>query len=87
VFCFIFIKGDVRNRSHIIGASVSAQIISRKVTQEGEVVPYYHTRIDVKFDNSDENVLLIWPATIVHEINERSPFYNVCHFYNFLFQN
>ncbi len=77
------IKGDVRNRSHIIGASVSAQIISRKVTQEGEVIPYYHTQIDVKFDNSDENVFLIWPATIVHEINERSPFYNVYYFYNF----
>ncbi|CAM5999846.1 unnamed protein product, partial [Sphagnum balticum] len=66
---------DVRNRSHIIGASVKAWLISRKVTQEGEIVPYYHTNIEVKFDNSDEDVFLIWPATIIHEINTESPFY------------
>ncbi|XP_054155249.1 G protein-activated inward rectifier potassium channel 3-like [Oppia nitens] len=75
--CLMFRICDVRNRSHIIGASVSAQIISRKVTQEGEVISYYHTYIPVKFDNSNANVLLIWPATIVHEIDEKSPFYNL----------
>lgn len=69
--------GDVRNRSHIIGASISAQVISRKVTLEGEVIPYYHTHLEVKFDNLD-GLFLIWPATIVHEISENSPFYTLC---------
>ncbi|CAG2113290.1 unnamed protein product [Medioppia subpectinata] len=75
--CLMFRICDVRNRSHIIGASVSAQIISRKVTQEGEVISYYHTHIDANFDSSDANVFLIWPATIVHIIDEKSPFFNM----------
>ncbi|GBN57097.1 Inward rectifier potassium channel irk-1, partial [Araneus ventricosus] len=31
----------------------------------------------VKFDDAGDRVFLIWPATIVHEINENSPFYNM----------
>ncbi|CAG2172516.1 unnamed protein product [Oppiella nova] len=76
--CLMFRICDVRNRSHIIGASVSAQIISRKVTQEGEVISYYHTHIEANFDSSNANdVFLIWPATIVHIIDEKSPFFNL----------
>ena len=47
------------------------------MTLESEIIPYYHTQINVKFDDSNDNVFLIWPATIVHEIDENSPFYNV----------
>ncbi|GFR04202.1 ATP-sensitive inward rectifier potassium channel 12 [Trichonephila clavata] len=72
--CFMFRVGDMR-KSHIIGATVSAQVIRRKTTAEGEVIPYYHTLLDVRFDNGGNSVFLIWPATIVHEINENSPFY------------
>ncbi|XP_053213545.1 ATP-sensitive inward rectifier potassium channel 12-like [Panonychus citri] len=75
--CLMFRLGDVRNRSHIIGASISALVIDRKVTSEGEVVPYYHNRVEVKFDNSDSNVFLVWPATIVHEVDSSSPFYSM----------
>lgn len=72
--CFMFRVGDMR-KSHIIGATISAQIIRRKTTAEGEVIPYYHTPLDVRFDDGGDDVFLIWPATIVHEINEMSPFY------------
>ncbi|XP_015791199.1 G protein-activated inward rectifier potassium channel 3-like [Tetranychus urticae] len=75
--CLMFRVGDVRNRSHIIGASISALVIDRKITSEGEVIPYYHNRVDVKFDNSDSNVFLVWPATIVHEVDSSSPFYSM----------
>ncbi|XP_053211052.1 G protein-activated inward rectifier potassium channel 3-like [Panonychus citri] len=75
--CLMFRLGDVRNRSHIIGASISALVIDRKVTSEGEVIPYYHNRVSVKFDNSDSNVFLVWPATIVHEVDSSSPFYSM----------
>ncbi|RWS14672.1 ATP-sensitive inward rectifier potassium channel 12-like protein [Dinothrombium tinctorium] len=75
--CLMFRVGDVRSRSLIIGASISALVIGRKVTQEGEVIPYYHTELQVKLDNSDSNVFLIWPATVVHVIDENSPFYNM----------
>lgn len=40
-----------------------------------QVIPYYHTLLDVRFDERGGDLLLIWPATIVHEINETSPFY------------
>ncbi|CAL1265579.1 unnamed protein product [Larinioides sclopetarius] len=73
--CFLFRVGDMR-KSHIIGATISALVIRRKTTLEGEVIPYYHTLLDVRFDNGGDSVFLIWPATIVHEINESSPFYN-----------
>ncbi|KAL3196510.1 hypothetical protein MRX96_045197 [Rhipicephalus microplus] len=72
----LFRVGDMR-KSHIIGTSISAQIIRRKVTAEGEVIPYYHTQLDVRFDAGTDSILFIWPATIVHEINETSPFYNM----------
>ena len=41
-----------------------------------QVIPYYHTPLDVRFDDGGDDVFLIWPATIVHEINETSPFYH-----------
>jgi len=38
--CLMFRVGDMR-KSHIINASVLAQIIRMKVTQEGELIQYY----------------------------------------------
>lgn len=75
--CLMFRVGDLRDRSHIIGATVSAQIIKQKVSKEGEVMPFYHTDLKVRFDHVGPEVLLIWPAIIVHEIDENSPFYDV----------
>lgn len=73
--CFMFRIGDVRNRSHIIGAQVTAIMISKKSTPEGETIPFYQTEIPVKFDGSSDSIFLIWPATFVHVIDENSPFY------------
>lgn len=75
--CLMFRLGDVRNRSHIIGASASAVLISKRVTKEGEVIPYYQSELDIKFDSSSEHFFFIWPATLVHVIDENSPFYNM----------
>ncbi|XP_074604698.1 G protein-activated inward rectifier potassium channel 3-like [Brevipalpus obovatus] len=76
--CLMFRLGDVRNRSHIIGAAISALVIDRKITLEGEVIPYYHNQLKVRFDNSDtQGVFLVWPATIVHEVDSSSPFWGM----------
>ncbi|XP_023228631.1 G protein-activated inward rectifier potassium channel 3-like [Centruroides sculpturatus] len=72
--CLTFRVGDMR-KSHIIGATVSAQLIRRKTTAEGEIIPYYQTSLDLKFDEGADRVFLIWPATIVHQIDSNSPFY------------
>lgn len=78
--CLMFRVGDLRDKSHIIGAAISAQVIRRKVTEEGEIIPYYHQALPVRFDETGTDIFLIWPVVIIHEINEKSPFYMVSHF-------
>ena len=73
----MFRVGDLRDRSHIIGGKISAQMIRKKITDEGEVIPYYHRDLLVRFDEVGSDLMLIWPAIIVHEIDQDSPFYSV----------
>ncbi|XP_025016538.1 G protein-activated inward rectifier potassium channel 3-like [Tetranychus urticae] len=75
--CLVFRVGDVRARSYIIGASVSALLISKKISPEGEILPYYHESLKVSFDSCGTSVFLVWPATIYHVIDETSPFYSM----------
>lgn len=75
--CLTFRVGDVRSKSHIIGATIRASLVSQKITGEGETIPFYHHQLDVKIDDSRNNLLLIWPVTIVHEIDESSPFFQL----------
>ncbi|KAI2804154.1 Inward rectifier potassium channel [Blomia tropicalis] len=75
--CIMFRVGDLRDKSHIIGANITAQMISRKITEEGEVIPYYHQALPLSFDGSGTNLFLVWPAIIVHEIDENSPLYTM----------
>lgn len=79
--CLMFRIGDIRYRSHIIDAKISAQVIRKKVTKEGEILPYYHEKINVRFDHLENELFLIWPAIIVHVIDKHSPFYTVCNLY------
>ncbi|XP_028134336.1 G protein-activated inward rectifier potassium channel 3 isoform X2 [Diabrotica virgifera virgifera] len=72
--CLMFRVGDMR-KSHIIGASIRAQLIRSKTTKEGEVLSNFQTELDVNADGCDGNLFFIWPMTIVHRIDENSPFY------------
>lgn len=75
--CLMFRVGDVRSKSHIIGATIRASLVSQKITEEGETIPFYHHQLKVKIDDSQNSLLLIWPLTIVHLIDESSPFYEL----------
>ena len=75
--CLTFRVGDVRSKSHIIGATIRASLVSQKITDEGETIPFYHHQLDVKIDDSWSNLLLIWPLTIVHLIDESSPLFEM----------
>lgn len=75
--CLTFRVGDVRSKSHIIGATIRASLVSQKITKEGETIPFYHHQLDVKIDDSKNSLLLIWPVTIVHLIDCNSPFYEL----------
>lgn len=75
--CLTFRVGDVRSKSHVIGATIRASLVSQKITQEGENIPFYHHQLDVKIDDSKNSLLLIWPVTIVHLIDRSSPFFHL----------
>ena len=73
--CMIFRIGDMRHDSFIVNASLSVKIIRRRVSDEGEM---YHEVIPIKIkpDSAEEPcVFMIWPITVMHVIDEESPFY------------
>ncbi|XP_047490447.1 inward rectifier potassium channel 2-like isoform X2 [Penaeus chinensis] len=74
--CLLFRVGDMR-KSFIIGANVRAQVIRKRTTQEGELIPYHQYDVKLGSDDGSENLFFIWPMTIVHTIDENSPFYNM----------
>ncbi|KAK2715389.1 hypothetical protein QYM36_010116 [Artemia franciscana] len=76
VLCLMFRVGDMR-KSHIINASVLAQIIRMKVTQEGELIQYYQQDPPVGAENGDNSIFFVWPITIVPIVNSASPLYNL----------
>ncbi|XP_017785579.1 PREDICTED: G protein-activated inward rectifier potassium channel 3 isoform X2 [Nicrophorus vespilloides] len=72
----MFRVGDMR-KSHIIGASIRAQLIRARTTKEGEVMGQYQTELAVSADGCDGDLFFIWPMTIVHKIDEESPLYTL----------
>ena len=49
------------------------------MTEEGEVIPYHQTELNVGADleGEEDTVFFIWPTTVVHRIDEDSPFYGM----------
>ncbi|XP_019770346.1 G protein-activated inward rectifier potassium channel 3 isoform X2 [Dendroctonus ponderosae] len=76
VRCLMFRVGDMR-KSHIIEAHVRAQLIKHKVTKEGEQLPFFQTELKVGGDGDEDKIFFIWPTTIVHKIDSKSPLYNM----------
>ncbi|XP_015590645.1 inward rectifier potassium channel 2 isoform X2 [Cephus cinctus] len=74
--CLMFRVGDMR-KSHIIEAHVRAQMIKRKVTREGELLPFFQTELKVGGDGEEDKIFFIWPTTIIHKIDEHSPLYHL----------
>lgn len=74
--CLMFRVGDMR-RSHIIEAHVRAQLIRKKVTLEGELLPFYQQELKVGGDGIEDKIFFIWPTTIVHKIGPMSPLYTL----------
>ncbi|XP_039597375.1 G protein-activated inward rectifier potassium channel 3 [Polypterus senegalus] len=74
--CLMFRVGDLRS-SHIVGANIRAKLIKSKQTQEGEFIPLDQTDISVGFETGDDRLFLVSPLVISHEIDPRSPFWDV----------
>lgn len=47
------------------------------MTPEGEFLPLDNADLNVGFDTGTDRIFLVSPVTVVHEINEESPFFEV----------
>lgn len=77
ILCIMFRVGDMREKSHLIASSIRAQLIKPYTTKEGEVLSPFLFDLKVKADNYESDIFLIWPMTIVHEIDSSSPLYDI----------
>ena len=80
--CLMFRVGDVR-KSQILEAHVRVHLFRLRRTREGVELPFYQQNLPVGIDwlceeNQIDSILfLILPLTIVHVIDENSPFYEM----------
>ncbi|KAG7460217.1 hypothetical protein MATL_G00219040 [Megalops atlanticus] len=74
--CLMWRVGNLR-KSHLVEAHVRAQLLKSRTTAEGEFIPLDQVDIDVGFDSGLDRIFLVSPITIVHEIDEDSPFYDM----------
>uniref|UniRef100_A0A8C6LN57 ATP-sensitive inward rectifier potassium channel 14 n=1 Tax=Nothobranchius furzeri TaxID=105023 RepID=A0A8C6LN57_NOTFU len=74
--CMMWRVGNLR-KSHLVEAHVRAQLLKPRVTSEGEYLPLDNADINVGFDTGTDRIFLVSPVTIVHEINEESPFFEM----------
>ncbi|XP_055083634.1 ATP-sensitive inward rectifier potassium channel 14 [Periophthalmus magnuspinnatus] len=74
--CMMWRVGNLR-KSHLVEAHVRAQFLKSRVTTEGEFLPLDNVDINVGFDTGTDRIFLVSPVTIVHEINDESPFYEM----------
>ena len=65
--------------SSLVEAHVRAILISKKVTAEGEVMPYAQTELTIgtDCDGEEDELFFIWPTTLIHKITPESPFYDM----------
>ncbi|XP_041087990.1 ATP-sensitive inward rectifier potassium channel 14 [Polyodon spathula] len=74
--CMMWRVGNLRT-SHLVEAHVRAQLLKPRVTPEGEYLPLDHEDMNVGFDDGTDRIFLVSPVTIVHEIDEDSPLYEL----------
>jgi len=62
--CLCFRVANMR-QSHLVEVHVRAVLISKKVTEEGEIIPYHMTELSVGYDveGEEDSILFIWPTT------------------------
>ncbi|XP_038206856.1 G protein-activated inward rectifier potassium channel 4-like [Zerene cesonia] len=73
-FCLIFRVGDMR-KSRILNIKTQAYVIRFK-TEEKEIEISDQIELNVVIDEC-ESTFFLWPVTVVHFIDENSPFYRL----------
>jgi len=70
---------DLRKTS-LLEPHVRMVIIRQEVTEEGETIPYQQSDLKLTTEiegNNDKIGFGVWPVTIAHKIDEKSPFYDL----------
>ena len=69
---------DLR-KSSLLEAHVRMLFVHKEVTEEGEVIPYYQFDLECgsEIDGGNDRVLMFWPTTLSHKIDEESPLYEL----------
>lgn len=74
--CLMFRVGDLR-KSHIIGATIRAQIIRSRKDRKCGSIRQFQTELKLSVDDCGSDLFFIWPMTIVHKIDEESPLFDM----------
>merc|ERR1719483_256215 len=75
--CLIFRIGDLRDDNFILGTQITAKILRRRITAEGEIYQEMQM-IKVEPNTGQEPcIFFVWPLEIVHVIDQDSPFYDL----------
>ncbi|XP_032234395.2 G protein-activated inward rectifier potassium channel 3 isoform X2 [Nematostella vectensis] len=79
--CLTFRVGDIR-KSQILHCHIRVQLFRTRKTKEGQVLPFYQQDLKTGIDWNDQNygnntIFLILPLTIIHVIDEESPFFTM----------
>ncbi|CAG9815454.1 unnamed protein product [Phaedon cochleariae] len=77
VLCLVFRVGDMRKKSGLIETKIKAKLIRERESTEGELLSNHLSKLPVSVDDCAEDLLLIWPVSIVHKIDEFSPLYKL----------
>ncbi|CAB4059596.1 KCNJN [Lepeophtheirus salmonis] len=80
ILYLLFRVSNIR-KSQIIESHISAKLIHRKnVTKEGEITNYYSEYLKVvssKEGGDDDRAFFMFPSSMIHKIDEDSPFYSM----------
>ena len=69
--------GDLRDDNFILGTQISAKLLRRRISLEGEVYQEMHNLGVTPETTSESCIFFVWPLDIIHVIDEQSPFYNM----------
>lgn len=77
VLTLVFRVADL-SRTHLLEGQVRAQLVKKRITREGEVIPDHRQELEVGGDGERDNqILLFWPTNVVHKITKSSPLYGM----------
>ena len=75
--CLKFRVADMRNKSHLILTSIRAIVVEKNYNNDGEAMPLNQQNFAIVPETGSDVLLMTWPVTILHYIDENSYLYNM----------